>query len=134
MHPRSRSPLWSLSHGAPGRKPGRVRRKEGTMAMLVRHAMTEVPITVEARLNASDAAARMRAEDVGVLPVMDDGRLIGLVTDRDLVIRVVAEGRDPTKVHLSELASESPVTIGPDEPPSARREALTYNKGRPLPV
>src|SRR5712691_9149315 len=61
-------------------------RKEGEpMAILVRHAMTESPQTVKPEMTAGDAAALMKQLDVGVMPVAEKGKLLGLVTDRDLM-------------------------------------------------
>lgn len=66
----------------------RQRRNDGT---LVRHAMTEAPTTARSDLNAADAAGMMRSHDVGVIPIAEDGKLIGLVTHRELVMRVLDE-------------------------------------------
>jgi CBS domain-containing protein len=77
------------------------------MSILVRHAMTESPQTITPDMNASDAAGMMRSEDVGVLPVVDGGRLVGLVTDRDLVLRVLADRKNPMEVR--ELMEEHKV-------------------------
>src|SRR5207302_794113 len=68
------------------------------MATLVRHAMTESPQTAKPAMTAGDAAALMRQLDVGVIPVAQDGKLVGLVTDRDLALRVLAERKDPNSV------------------------------------
>src|SRR5690348_11691571 len=84
------------------------------MATLVRHAMTESPQTAKPDMTAADAAALMRQLDTGVLPVMKDESLLGLVTDRDLAIRVMAERKDPGSVKLEEIVTRSPVTISPD--------------------
>src|SRR5206468_10422781 len=92
----------------------RPRRKEGTMSILVRHAMTESPQTISPNMNAFDAAGLMKSEDVGVLPVVWDGRLVGLVTDRDLVLRVLAERQSPVDVKVGDIATRTPVTIRPD--------------------
>ena len=82
------------------------------MSILVRHAMTESPTTIGPDMNAADAAGMMRSEDVGAIPVVRDGELLGLVTDRDLVVRVMAERSDPTGVKVGEVMTSSPVTKG----------------------
>lgn len=104
------------------------------MSILVRHAMTEAPQTIGPDMNAADAAGMMRSEDVGVLPVVDDGHLLGLVTDRDLVIRVVAERKDPVEVRISDVMTSSPVTVTPDMRLSEARQLMEQHKVRRLPV
>jgi len=85
-------------------------------------------------MNAADAAGMMRSEDVGVLPVVGDGHLLGLVTDRDLVIRVVAERKDPVEVRIRDVMTSSPVTVTPDVKLSDARELMERHKVRRLPV
>ena len=64
----------------------------------------------------TDAARKMRDLDVGALPICgDDNRLKGMITDRDITVRCVAEGRDPNTVKVSELADGEVVTIGADD-------------------
>ena len=80
------------------------------MSILVRHAMTESPQTITPEMNAFDAAGMMKSEDVGVLPVVKDGRLVGLVTDRDLVLRVLAERLD-VSAHYLETGELIPAVV-----------------------
>jgi CBS domain-containing protein len=79
--------------------------------------MAEEPRTLGPDMTASDAAGLMANYDIGVVPIVDDdGTLAGLVTDRDLVIRVLARGADPYEVALRDIAtSKSIETISPDE-------------------
>jgi CBS domain-containing protein len=102
--------------------------------ILVRHAMTESPQTVSPDMNAADAAGLMKSLDVGVIPVVEDDRLVGLVTDRDLVLRVVAERRDPTEVRIGEILTRSPVTVTPDTRLSEARDVMQEHRVRRLPV
>jgi CBS domain-containing protein len=83
----------------------------------------------------ADAARKMRDLDVGALPICgDDDRLKGVVTDRDLVVKCVAEGSDPRSTSVSELAEGKPVTIGADDPvDEALRTMIEYGVRR-LPV
>lgn len=104
------------------------------MSLLVRHAMTENPQTAGADLNAYDAAGLMRGIDVGVIPVVDGDELVGLVTDRDLVTRVLAERKDPAEVKLGNIATRSPVTVSPDTKLSDARDLMSEHKIRRLPV
>ncbi|MBI4260889.1 MAG: CBS domain-containing protein [Actinobacteria bacterium] len=104
------------------------------MAVLVRHAMTESPQTATPGMTAADAAGLMKQLDVGVIPVAEDGGLLGLVTDRDLALRVLAERRDPTQVTLGEIATRSPVTVTPDMRLAEARELMAEHRIRRLPV
>lgn len=104
------------------------------MSILVRHAMTEAPKTASPSMNAADAAALMKQFDVGVIPVTEGEQLLGLVTDRDLVVRVVAERKDPTAVRLSDILTTSPVTVSPDTRLSEARELMAEHRIRRLPV
>ena len=102
--------------------------------ILVRHAMTESPTTASPDMNAADAAALMKQYDVGVIPVTEGEDLVGLVTDRDLVMRVLAEREDATAVRLGDIVTRSPVTVSPDTRISEAREVMAEHKVRRLPV
>jgi CBS domain-containing protein len=104
------------------------------MAMLVRHVMTEAPRSLSDDMTAADAAGIMRNFDVGAVPVTRDDELIGLVTDRDLVLRVVADRQDPSAIKLGDIATASPVTISPDAKLSEARELMANHRVRRLPV
>jgi len=104
------------------------------MATLVRHAMTESPQTAKPEMTAADAAALMRQLDVGVIPAATNGALVGLVTDRDLVVRVMAERKDPGSVKLEEIVTTSPVTISPDAKLGEAVGLMAEHKVRRLPV
>jgi CBS domain-containing protein len=104
------------------------------MSLLVRHVMTEAPQTAGVDLNAADAAGLMRQYDVGVIPVVDGEKLIGLVTDRDLVLRVLAERQDPSAVLLGDIVTKSPVTVTPDTKLADARDLMAEHKIRRLPV
>ena len=104
------------------------------MAVLVRHAMTESPHTAKPDMTAADAAGLMKQFDIGVVPVVEDGRLVGLVTDRDVVLRVVASRRDPDEVKLSDILTRSPATVTPDTQLSEARDLMAEHRVRRLPV
>jgi len=104
------------------------------MALLVRHAMTEAPTTARPDLNAADAAGMMRSHDVGVIPIAEEGKLLGLVTDRDLVVRVLAERKDPTAVALRDIMTRSAVTVTPDTELADARDVMAKHQVRRLPV
>jgi CBS domain-containing protein len=104
------------------------------MSILVRHAMTETPQTIGPDMNAADAAGMMKSEDVGALPVVREGELLGIVTDRDLVIRVLAERQDPRTIKVGDIATKSPVTVTPDMRLAEAREVMEKHQVRRLPV
>jgi CBS domain-containing protein len=83
----------------------------------------------------ADAARKMRDLDVGALPICgEDDRLKGVVTDRDIVVRCVAEGVDPTSTSVSDLAEGKPVTIGADDPIDEALRTMIEHGVRRLPV
>ena len=83
----------------------------------------------------ADAARKMRDLDVGALPICgDDNRLKGVVTDRDIVIKCVAAGGDPTSTKVSDLAEGKPVTIGADDSVDDALKTMKDHGVRRLPV
>jgi CBS domain-containing protein len=82
-----------------------------------------------------DAAKRLAELDVGAMPICgEDNRLKGMLTDRDIVVRVLAEGKDPTSTTAGDLAQGKPVTIGADDSVDEALRAMTEHKVRRLPV
>lgn len=101
-----------------------------------REIMSEDMTYCSTDTTAADAARRMASEDIGAVPVCDaDGHLSGVVTDRDLAVKVVAEGRDPASVRLGELIDESEVvTIGADDSVEKAIRTMKDHAVRRLPV
>jgi len=82
-----------------------------------------------------DAARKMRDLDVGALPVCgQDNRLKGMVTDRDIVVKVIAEGGDPASTTAGTLCEGQIVTIGADDPIEEVLRTMGHHKVRRLPV
>ena len=105
------------------------------MATLVRHVMASEPKTASPDMNACDAAGIMATNDVGFVPIVEDGLLRGLVTDRDLVTRVLAARQDPLAVRLGDIVTErSLVTVTPDTELSEARKLMADHRIRRLPV
>lgn len=103
--------------------------------ILVRHVMTEAPKTLSPERTVADAAGLMAQYDIGVIPLANEnGALVGIVTDRDLVLRVLAKQRDPGDVTLGEIATTTPVTITPDMNIAQARDLMSQHKIRRLPV
>ena len=83
----------------------------------------------------ADAARKMRDLDVGALPICgDDNRLAGVITDRDIVVKCIADGGDPTSTKVSQLAEGKPVTIGADDSIEEVLRTMTEHGVRRLPV
>jgi CBS domain-containing protein len=85
------------------------------MTQTVQEVMTPSPIALSAEATVQDAAQQMRDASIGDVLVKDNGDLCGIVTDRDIVLRVVAEGRDPGSTTLRDVCSHDLVTIEQDE-------------------
>ena len=85
------------------------------MAQTVREIMTLKPVTFEDSATVFDAAQAMRDSNIGDVIVVRGGSVRGVLTDRDIVVRVVAEGRDPHDVKLGEVFSAGVVTVNPDD-------------------
>ncbi|MFL6223119.1 MAG: CBS domain-containing protein [Actinomycetes bacterium] len=82
-----------------------------------------------------DAAKRMAELDVGVMPICgDDDRLKGVLTDRDIVVKALAQGKDPSSTRAGELGEGKPVTIGADDSIEEALRTMAQYKVRRLPV
>ena len=99
----------------------------------IQDAMTASPTTVESGTTAQEAARTMGTENVGSLPIVDDGRLVGVVTDRDLAIRVLAEGKTGD-TPVGEIASKDVVTIDPQQSLEEAARLMAEHQLRRLPV
>lgn len=104
------------------------------MARTVRDAMTERPRTLELDATIVDAARAMRDADVGIVPVVEGDRLEGVITDRDIAVRVVAEGGDPNATHVRDAMSPKIVTIDPDQDLDEAMRLMAEHQVRRLPV
>ena len=104
------------------------------MEKTVREAMTTNPCTIDADKPAAYAARMMRDEDVGIAPIVEGDRLVGVLTDRDIAVRVVAEGLDPDRVKVSEVASRDVVTLDPNQDLDEALRLLARHQVRRLPV
>ena len=82
-----------------------------------------------------DVARKMRDLDVGALPICgEDNRLKGMITDRDIVVNAVADGKDPSSVKVEEYAGDEVVTIGADDSVEEALSTMTKHGVRRLPV
>jgi CBS domain-containing protein/uncharacterized membrane protein YuzA (DUF378 family) len=123
--------LWSLSRlieqEAFPKRPASQRRP-------VRSAMSADVTSVDRRTPVREAARLLAREDVGSLPILEGDRVVGIVTDRDLVLRAVAEGRDIENVTVGEIASQEPVTVEADDELAEALRRMARHQVRRLPV
>ena len=99
----------------------------------VQQAMTSNPTAITPDTPARDAARTMQSEDTGVLPIAEGGRLVGVITDRDLALRILADDRDPG-TSVGELASKELVTVDPQQSLEEAARLMAEHQVRRLPV
>lgn len=104
------------------------------MGKSVRDAMTPSVRTAGPSESLADAAQMMKSDDVGSIPIVEEGRLVGIVTDRDIAIRAVAEGVDPNAVTIADIASRELVTVDPDQDLDEALALMARHQVRRLPV
>ena len=90
----------------------------------VRDRMVASVVTLEPGTGVVDAAKRMIQEEKGPLPIVEGERPVAIVTDRDIIAHVVAEGLDPTSMTVDDIASQELVTIGPDQDVNEARQLM----------
>ena len=103
------------------------------MARTVRDVLTPDPVTLEAEDTLVDAAKAMQRHDIGDVLVTRNGKLHGILTDRDIVVRAVAEDRQ-CNIQIQEIVSDSPMTVSPDDPVDRAIGLMRDNAIRRLPV
>jgi CBS domain-containing protein len=104
------------------------------MGKSIRDVMSSNPCAIDADQPVTYAAKMMKEEDVGLAPIVEGDRLVGTLTDRDIVVRVVAEGKDPQTVTAREVASTDLVTIEPEQDLDEALRLMASNQVRRLPV
>jgi CBS domain-containing protein len=104
------------------------------MGQSIRDLMTANPCSIDADKSVAYAAKMMRDEDVGLAPIVEGDKLIGTVTDRDIAIRVVAEGKDADETTVREIASTNLVTIDPQQDLDEALRLMATHQVRRLPV
>jgi CBS domain-containing protein len=104
------------------------------MAKSIRDTMTVDPRSITPNDQIVEAARLMRDENVGSLPVSDEGRLVGMLTDRDIAVRVVAEGKSPESTTVGEVFSRNPVAARPDQDLDEALQLMAQHQVRRLPV
>ncbi|MDC0771471.1 CBS domain-containing protein [Streptomyces sp. HD] len=104
------------------------------MTRHVSDVMTSAPTTVEPQTSVTVVARMMRDEDIGTVLVTEGERLRGLVSDRDLVVRAMAEGGDPNETTVAQACSDDLVTLGPDDTLDRAVEVMREHAVRRVPV
>ena len=104
------------------------------MGAKVSDVMTDRPRAVTPQTPLTEVAALMESEDVGSIPVVENERLVGIVTDRDIVVRAVAKGKDLTGMPASAVSSHELVTVHPDDDLSDALELMARHQVRRLAV
>ena len=96
--------------------------------MKIRDRMTSEVVTIEPSASVVDAARKMIQQEKGPLPVVEGGRLVAIVTDRDIIARVVAEGRDPSSMTVDDIDTHDLVTIGPEGDIDEARQLMAQHE------
>jgi CBS domain-containing protein len=104
------------------------------MGTKVHQVMSDRPRCVTPETSVSEAAQLMESEDIGSLPILDGEQLSGVVTDRDIVIRAVAKGKDPRGMPVREVASSELITVNANDDLSEALRLMATEKVRRLPV
>lgn len=105
------------------------------MAQSIRDVMTTEPITIPQSASVQDAAQAMRDSDIGDVIVLDDSQqMCGIVTDRDIAIRSVAEGKDPRETLVGEICSREVHSLSPDDSVGDAVRLMTESAIRRLPI
>lgn len=102
--------------------------------MKVQDIMTTEVATASPDSTLEEVASMMKEEDTGAIPVLDEDELVGIITDRDIVVRCIAEGKDATETTVEDILSEDPVTISPDADVEEAARLMSERQIRRLPV
>jgi CBS domain-containing protein len=104
------------------------------MATKIREIMTPAPVCMAPAETVSAAARAMKDQGIGMVLVVENGKLRGMVTDRDITVRVLAENRDPSSTPVGEISSADLVTVSPDDDVSEAVRLVSERTVRRIPV
>lgn len=102
--------------------------------MKVQDIMTTDVATATPDSTLEEVASMMKEEDTGAIPILDDDELVGIITDRDIVLRCIAEGRDATETNVEDILSDDLVTIEPNADVEEAARIMSQRQIRRLPV
>ena len=100
----------------------------------IREVMTSDPVCVSERDSIREVARIMAREDTGVVPVVDGKKIIGMITDRDIVVRLVAEGKDPANAHVNEAMTKNVRAVKEDDSVNDALNVMSSAQVRRVPV
>jgi CBS domain-containing protein len=122
--------------GFDGGDVGNQRRnpERSEMGPKVADVMTQRPRAVTPQTSLTEVAEVMENEDVGAVPLVEGDRLVGIVTDRDIVVRAIAKGKDPRGMPASEVSSRELLTVSPDDDLSDALNVMAQHQVRRLAV
>jgi CBS domain-containing protein len=109
-------------------------KKGDTMAKSVRETMTGNPRSIGTSASVVEAARLMREQRIGSLPITDEERLVGMITDRDITMRVVAEAADASVTSVGDVFSRDVISVEPDEDLEKALQLMARHQVRRLPV
>jgi CBS domain-containing protein len=104
------------------------------MGKPIREVMTRNPCAIDAEKPVTHAAKMMKEENVGFAPIVEGDRVVGTLTDRDIALKVVAEGLDPQSTTVRDIASTDLVTVDPEQNLDEALRLMAQNQVRRLPV
>jgi CBS domain-containing protein len=104
------------------------------MGQSIRDVMTADPRTVSAGATLEDAAREMSQDDIGAVLVEDNGSLAGILTDRDIVVRAIAEHKDPSSTKVGDVASRDVKSLTPDQSVDDAIKIVREQNVRRIPV
>ncbi|MBW3548346.1 MAG: CBS domain-containing protein [Actinobacteria bacterium] len=104
------------------------------MPPTVRDVMTADPVALEAKTSVTEAARKMKERDIGDVIVLEGDRLCGVVTDRGIVVRALAEERDPGATKLGDICSREVVTVAPSDDLTTAGDVMRQKAIRRVPV
>jgi signal-transduction protein with cAMP-binding, CBS, and nucleotidyltransferase domain len=104
------------------------------MVKKIREVMSSKPISMPATASVQEAAERMRDAGIGDVIVMEGNKVCGIVTDRDLVVRAIAQGRDPHSTTVADVCSRDLATVSPDDQIGSAIRLMRDKAVRRLPV
>jgi CBS domain-containing protein len=127
--------LRTRASGAARALRSRVATGDATLdAREVREVMSAMPETVDIDTSVREAAEKMRVADIGNVIVAENGHVRGILTDRDIAVRAVSEGKDPDATKAGDIMTPSPITIAPTESVKAAIDLMHRHDIRRLPV
>jgi CBS domain-containing protein len=100
----------------------------------IQDVMTPNPIALDSSATVAEAAQKMKSSDVGTVVVVEEDQLLGILTDRDIVVRCIAEGKNPDSTDCGDVCSRNVATLSPGDSVEFALDLMTRHSVRRLPV